>query len=90
MKPIDQMNLEDLIAACLAEKHGKKEFLLTKEGDEWCAAIGNSSTHVAIGEIVGYGDHYVDFVATGATPTGVVRELLTRIRGKKSNDHRND
>lgn len=70
----------DIIAQIIAAKNGDKAFVLTNEnGDGWCAAIGNTSAHVPIGESIAYGDNGAEFIAYGATPQGALDALLAKV-----------
>lgn len=70
----------DLIAQIIAAKNGDKGFILTNEnGDGWCAAIGNTSSYVPIGESIAYGDDGAEFIAYGDTPEAALAALLAKV-----------
>lgn len=71
-----------IIAEIIAAKIGDKGFVLTNEngGDGWCAAIGNTSKYLPIGEGIAYGDDGAEFIAYGTTPQGALDALLAKVR----------
>lgn len=70
----------DIIAQIIAAKSGDKGFVLTNEnGDGWCAAIGNTSQHCPLGEVIAYGDGGAEFIAYDATPEGALDALLAKV-----------
>lgn len=70
-----------LIEQIIAAKQGDKGFVLTNEHrHEWCAAIGNMSKYVPIGEAIAYGDGAAEFIAYGATPEGALEALLVKVQ----------
>lgn len=71
----------NIIAQIIAAKNGDKGFILTNEnGDGWCAAIGNTSSYVQIGESIAYGDNGAEFIAYDTTPQGALDALLAKVR----------
>lgn len=72
---------KDLILSILATKKGNREFILTFDGgEEWEAAIGNTSKHVALGEAITYGDNFAEFIAVGNGPFEALRNLLKGVQ----------
>ncbi len=68
------------IAQIIAAKSGNKAFVLTNDnGDGWCAAIGNPSENVPLGEGIAYGDICADFIAYDTTPQGALDALLAKV-----------
>lgn len=69
-----------IIADIIAAKTGDKAFILTNEnGDGWCAAIGNTSQNVPIGESIAFGDGGAEFIAYDTTPQGALDALLAMV-----------
>lgn len=70
----------DIIAQIIAAKQGDKAFILTNDnGEGWCAAIGDTSKCVPIGESIAYGDSGADFIAYDSTPQGALDALLAMV-----------
>lgn len=70
----------NIIAQIIAAKNGDKGFILTNEnGDGRCAAIGNTSKYVPIGEAIAYGDDGAEFIAYDTTPQGALDALLAKV-----------
>ena len=70
----------NIIEQIIAAKNGDKQFVLTnaKRG-KWCAAIGNTSQFVAIGEAIGYGDSEAEFIAYGTSADEALSALLEKV-----------
>lgn len=70
----------NIIAQIIAVKNGDKAFILTNQnGEGWCAAIGNTSPYVPIGESIAYGDDGAEFIAYDTTPQGALDALLAKV-----------
>lgn len=71
-----------LIEQIIAAKQGDKGFVLTNENSDgdWCAAIGNTSKWVPIGESIAYGDSGAEFIAYAPTPEGALEALLAKVQ----------
>ena len=75
------LHLDELIEKIIIAKDGDSSFVLTNQnGKGWCAAIGNSSDCVPIGENIAYGDSGAHFIAYGDTPQNSLVALLAKVK----------
>jgi hypothetical protein len=68
-----RMTLSETINACIAAKRGNTEFILSFDGEEWRAGIGNPVNCVNLGE------SNPDIAAVGATADEAVGRLLEKL-----------
>ncbi len=74
------MDIDELIGILDRHKVGDKEFILSREADEWVAAIGNKSEWICLGEAMSYGDDgAADFHAKGPTAHAALFRLLAAV-----------